>query len=388
MKRILQISSRLPYPLDDGARIATWNLSRCLKHNGYTLDLICFARDEGDVREASETLSQVFDSVSPVIKNVERQYPRALIRSFLKRSSYFVEKYYEEELAEKMRGLYRARNYDVTLIDSAYMGVYARIAREHPEASGRLVVRAHNVEFELLERLASGEKRPWYRPILKREARLFKRSELSLINEMDQVFTITDRDAEKFRSVGAEGKLVPLSPFIDMDHYCLEGSGAQQTGDVVCVGNMAWMPNRNGILWFCKNVWPQVRAAQPDAKFWIVGKNPPSEISRLDGVDGITVTGYVEDERPYIARSHLFVVPLLEGSGVRIKILTAMAMGCSVLSTTVGAEGISWDGLTLCDAPEQWAETIIERLQSPPSVDPEAVEYIARNYDWRRELSI
>jgi glycosyltransferase involved in cell wall biosynthesis len=387
MKRILQISSRLPYPLDDGGLIASWNLSRCLHHNGYLIDLICFVRDSAAVEASREPLSSVFESVTAVIKNVERQYPMTLLRSMLKRSSYFVEKFYEDELVGHLRDAYARRTYDVTLIDSAFMGVYAPRVREYAEAAGRIVLRGHNVEFELLDRLAKGEKRPWYKPLLQREARLFKGFELALVEEVDQVCMITARDATVLKQAGAAVDPMVLSPFIDMNRYNAGGEDLPEPGSLVCVGNMAWMPNRNGVLWFCEKVWPMVRAARPGAKFYIVGKNPPPEISRLDG-DGVVVTGYVEDERPYIARAHLFIVPLLEGSGIRIKILTAMAMGRSVLSTTVGAEGIAWEGLMVCDDPGDWISEIVRHLDTPPTVNTDAVEHIRRHYDWRRELAL
>ncbi len=387
MKHILQISSRLPYPLDDGGLIASWNLSRCLHHNGYHIDLLCFARDSAAVDASRKPLSSVFNSVTAVVKNVERQYPMTLLRSMLKRTSYFVEKFYEEELAEHLRDAYSRQTYDVTLIDSAFMGVYAPRLREFANAAGRIVLRGHNVEFELLDRLAKGEKRPWYKPLLHREARLFKKFELNLVENVDQVCTITARDAEVLKQAGAAVDPMVLSPFIDMDRYNADGDDLPEPGSLVCVGNMAWMPNRNGVLWFCEQVWPKVRAAHPEAKFYIVGKNPPPEISRLDG-DGVVVTGYVEDERPFIARAHLFIVPLLEGSGIRIKILTAMAMGRSVLSTTVGAEGIAWDGLKVCDESNDWVSAIVSHLKAPPTVRTDAVEHVRRHYDWRKELAI
>ncbi|MEZ6082491.1 MAG: hypothetical protein R3E58_00695 [Phycisphaerae bacterium] len=297
MKRILQISSRLPYPLDDGGLIASWNLSRCLHHNGYLIDLLCFARNSEAVDAGREPLSAVFDSVTAVIKNVERQYPKTLLRSLLKGSSYFVEKFYEDELADHMRAAYARNKYDVTLIDSAFMGVYAPRAREHAEAAGRVVVRAHNVEFELLDRLAKGEKRPWYRPILKREARLFKKFELALVEEVDRVCMITQRDADVFKQAGSNIDPMVLSPFIDMDRYNTDGDQLPEPGALVCVGNMAWMPNRNGVLWFCEQVWR--RFVRPILKRNSTSSaRTPARVSRLAG-NGVEVTGYVEDERPH-----------------------------------------------------------------------------------------
>ncbi|MCP4593670.1 MAG: glycosyltransferase, partial [bacterium] len=245
----------------------------------------------------------------------------------------------------------------------------------------------HNVEYELLERLAVGDSNPFYRAVLRREAKLFRRYELELVRQVNDVRMISPRDAEVLAAAGVQPAPAVLAPFVDMDRYHCGRVEQVEPESLVCVGNMAWPPNTNGVQWFCEHVWPAVARANPRAKFYIVGKNPPPAIQRLAG-ENVIVTGYVDDERPYIHRAHLFVVPLLEGSGIRIKILTAMAMGRPVLSTSVGAEGISFSGLTLADSAEAWARAILEHLKQLPSVSHAAVEHIREHYDWRRTLRL
>jgi glycosyltransferase involved in cell wall biosynthesis len=134
-------------------------------------------------------------------------------------------------------------------------------------------------------------------------------------------------------------------------------------------------------------VWPQVLEHHPDAVFQVVGRHPPAMI-RDRASENVVVTGYVDDERPYIARNCVYVVPLWEGSGVRLKILTAMAMGRPVLSTSIGSEGISWPSLRISDSREGWVEVLVKAFSGSCASDPGAAEYVRNRYDWRRDLDL
>lgn len=387
MCRVLQLSSRLPYPPDDGGRIATWNLSRCLRHNGYDIDLVCFVRKGSMVPAYDRPLAEVFASVVPIEKDVERQYPLHLGHALATGSSYFVRKFWSRRFASAVRNHLAHHTYDATLVDNAFMGVYLPVLRKHVRAAGRIILREHNVEYEILERLAQRESRRLTRSLLRREATCFRRYELGLVREADEVRTITERDADTLRAAGVERPVSVLDPFVDVDEYRRDPTLDVETHSVVSVAGMSWLPNVNGILWFHDQVWPQVVRAHPRAKFYIVGKNPPPRIRRL-ATENVIVTGHVADDKPFIQRAHLFIVPLFEGSGVRIKILTALAMGSPVLSTPVGAEGITWDDLLIESTPQGWVQAISKQFQTPAEPSSAAVAYMRKRYDWRRELRL
>jgi glycosyltransferase involved in cell wall biosynthesis len=243
------------------------------------------------------------------------------------------------------------------------------------------------VEYEILDRLAEREPRAVYRMLLRREAAHFRRFELKLMDQVDEVRTITTRDAETFLAAGVDNRVRPLNAFIDVDNYQRDPELEIEKHSIVHVGNMAWLPNCNGINWFLREVWPDVLRRYPDSRFYIVGKNPSPSIQRLGG-DNIIVTGYVDDEKPFIQRAHLFIVPLFEGSGVRIKILTAMAMGKVSLSTPIGAEGIDWPGLIIRDTAEAWIAAIREQFEGTATYSEDAIQYIRDHYDWRRTLRL
>ncbi len=384
MTRVLQVSSKLPYPPDDGGRIASWNLSRCLRHNGYSIDLICFAKKLSLAQEHSSDLSRVYASVHTIEKDIERQYPLDLLHGLCTGTSYYVRKFRTNEFEARLRDLLAQDRYDATLIDSAHMGVYLPLLYEMPERAGRIILRLHNVEYEILERLARQTRSRIQRWLLHREARLFRVRELELVRQAGDVRAITQRDAEILSRESASPVGV-LDPFIDLDEYSPGTADEIEACSLACIGNMGWLPNRNGIVWFCESVWPSVERAFPTARLYVVGKSPPSAVRRLAG-NGVIVSDYVEDARPYFRRCQLFIVPLMEGSGIRIKILTALAMGKRVLSTPIGAEGIDYPGLELGETPEQWFAAIQNVFAQPPGLDMAAAAYARLRFDWRREL--
>ena len=135
---------------------------------------------------------------------------------------------------------------------------------------------------------------------------------------------------------------------------------------------MDYFPNVDAVEFFCANVWPKVRSAFPEAEFFIVGQRPASRVQRWHGKDGITVTGTVEDVRPYLEDAAVYVVPIRIGGGVRLKILEAMAIGKAMISTSVGAEGLDCrarEDILIADRPDAMAEGVVQLLQSKDERD-------------------
>jgi glycosyltransferase involved in cell wall biosynthesis len=135
---------------------------------------------------------------------------------------------------------------------------------------------------------------------------------------------------------------------------------------VTFLGGLHYPPNAQGIVWFAQNIFPKVLAAAPDAVLTVIGKQPPSEL--LDGSippANLEVTGYIDDPKPYLADTGAFVVPLLAGGGMRVKILDAWCWGLPIVSTTIGAEGIAatpGEDILLADEPDGFARQVVRLL--------------------------
>jgi glycosyltransferase involved in cell wall biosynthesis len=154
------------------------------------------------------------------------------------------------------------------------------------------------------------------------------------------------------------------------------------------LGSLSYFPNRDAVIYFHKNIWPILKLNIPTLQWIICGREPPPEIEALAAED-ITITGWVEDVRPFMYDSLAMIVPLRCGSGTRIKILEAMSAGLPVVSTTFGAEGLSLSNgkqIMISDTPEQFSENITRLYNQPDlaqSIRVNGRRLVEEQYDWK-----
>jgi len=152
---------------------------------------------------------------------------------------------------------------------------------------------------------------------------------------------------------------------------------------------MDFRPNVDAVLWFARKVLPRVRASVPEVHFVVVGQRPHRRLDVLRGDPAVTLTGWVEDTRPYIAQAAVYVAPLRMGGGTRLKLLEAMAMGKAVITTRLGAEGYPVAGgreLLLADTPADFAAAVVALLRAPErraELGRVARAFVEQRYDWR-----
>ena len=153
---------------------------------------------------------------------------------------------------------------------------------------------------------------------------------------------------------------------------------------------MFWPPNVEGVLWFAREVFPRVLAEMPEARFVVVGKDPPREVQDLTlQVRNVQVTGYVPDPEPYLAETAVFIVPLRAGGGMRVKIVDAWSWGMPIVSTSIGAEGIEiaeGENILIGDTPEALAEAVVRVLKEPAlgeRLRSQGRAWVEEHYHWR-----
>ena len=183
---------------------------------------------------------------------------------------------------------------------------------------------------------------------------------------------------------------------VDVGAYMAQDVGfpngaVPSSGDrIVFVGRMDYHANVEGVRWFCRQVWPRIRASRPTALFQIVGGYPVPAISRLARAGEIDVTGFVTDVRPYVKHASVVVVPLRVGGGTRLKILEALAMSRPVVSTTVGAEGIEAvpdRDLVIADRPEAFADEVVSllnQMERRQTLGAAGYRFVQNQYNWER----
>ncbi|HEX6608098.1 MAG TPA: glycosyltransferase, partial [Chloroflexia bacterium] len=254
------------------------------------------------------------------------------------------------------------------------------------------VLDLHNVEYEVLGRVAAGGGAPLRRLYNWAEYRKFRRAEPQLWRRFATLLVTSERDGALVRRhlPGARPVVVPNGVDTGFFRPPPPGAGPEPGAgpQIVFTGMMAYYPNHDGALYFAEAIWPAIRQALPAARWLIVGVEPPSEVRALDGTAGITVTGRVDDVRPYVWRSGASVVPLRMGGGTRLKIVEALAMGQAVVSTAVGCEGIAVDpgrNLLVADDPAAFAAAVVDLLRDPAraaAIGAAGRTLAEREYSW------
>ena len=254
----------------------------------------------------------------------------------------------------QLQQLLASKRFDAVHFDHPHTALSLPLIRRlQPQA--RLVLDAHNVEAEIVERVADSAPR-WQRKGLRWQAKRIRELEQDLARRMDLVLTCSEKDADAFRAMGARRVRVvpnavpPLAPPL-----------VAQRRNVVFVGSLDWRPNAEAAVILARDIWPRCRALLPGAKLHIIGRNPPPHVLALAAPD-VVVAGNVPEVAPWLDKAFATAIPLRAGSGTRIKILEAWAAGVPVIASHVAAEGLPYvDGrdILLADEPSEFARALV-----------------------------
>jgi glycosyltransferase involved in cell wall biosynthesis len=250
-----------------------------------------------------------------------------------------------------------------------------------------VVTFTHNVEALIWRRHWEVATNPLWKFVFKREYQKMRAAELDYLCRSTHVLTVSDTDTAFFGKDINPAKITTIPTGVDIDYF--QPVNGEEADSLVFTGSMDWMPNEDGILYFVEAILPLIRKQRPKVKLWVVGRKPGKKIQALTESDpGIEVTGWVEDIRPYIAKGSVYIVPLRVGSGTRLKIFEAMAMGKAVLSTTIGAEGLpvtSGSDIVLADEPSHFADEVCRLLDSQEErnrIGNAARRLVEEKYSW------
>jgi sugar transferase (PEP-CTERM/EpsH1 system associated) len=385
---ILWLNANLLLPLDKGGKIRTWHLMRHLARR-HAITYVTFA---GDVE--AEAHRPAMREVCEEVVNVPWQdaakgslrFYAGVAAHLVDPLPYAVAKYrsaaYRQVVASRLAG----RSYDRVVCDFLVPAVNLRGPVPCPS-----ILFTHNVEAEIWRRHAENASGPAARLLYRQQWRRMLRFEGRTLARFDRILAVSDADAATFRHLYADQVRAPIDVVatgVDTSYFTPTPETFLRPKHLVFVGSMDWMPNEDGVLFFCREVLPRIRAVEPDVTLSIVGRAPTAAVRRLAQEPGIEVTGTVADVRDHLGRAAATIVPLRIGGGTRLKIFEAMAAGRVVVSTTIGAEGLPTESgrhLLIADTAESMADSVVAVLRDPAlrrRIEREARALVTRHYDW------
>ncbi len=304
------------------------------------------------------------------------------------RKSYHAERFISEDFKKRLAEVLEKEQFDVVQLEVLFMAPYVETIRAHSKAM--IVLRAHNVEHKIWERIAKDTKSPLKRWYINHLAKTLKEFELNALETVDGVAAITRKDAAFFRKYCSKPVIdIPFGVYPEQfkPKYEIEGKPR-----FYHIGSMSWMPNEEGIRWFVDEVLPKTVEKVPDFVYHLAGRSMPEWLTTMKNPH-VDVIGEVPDAKEFVTNHDVAIVPLLSGSGIRIKIIESMALGKTVITTRVGAEGILYDeevNIIIAENKAKMVEAIRSLNENPETavrIGQAARKLVEETYDNRKIIA-
>lgn len=387
--KILILSTKMPWPPKDGGAIATLNLAVGLARNGASVTLLTMntGKHYFPPEDIPEEINDLLKIHSVIVDT--RIRPFSLLLNFLF-SSYpynagrFISRAFKLELEKCLA----ETNYDIVQIEGPYLGYYKQFIGDGPLLS----MRAHNVEHRIWRLRSGKERNPLKKIYFQSLARRIQKLEKSLLSNIDILVPISSADADEFTSMHRDLPLHICPTGMELEKYSTDNENKppipQKETDlrIFYIGALDWGPNREGLDWFFKTVWPSILNQWPWMVIHVAGRN--SGIYFKDTPPpNVYPEGEVEDAISFYRQNNIMVVPLLSGSGIRIKIIEAMALKKVVICSSIAASGLGVTNgkhLFIAESADDYLKILGALLQDPLLVKEtghNARRFILENFD-------
>ena len=386
--KILLLCNKPPYPASEGGPMAMNSIITGLLEAGHQVKILAVNSKKYKVKESDIPEDYRVKTGIELIDVDLGIHPIKAFLNLFSKKSYHVERFISPRFTERLAELLKKEHFDVVQLEMLYMAPYVSTIRAHSKAM--VVLRAHNVEHKIWERIAKETKfflKRWY---INHLAKTLKEYELNALETVDGIAAITRKDAAFFRKYCSK-------PIVDIPYgiYPEEFTPKFEIEDkpkFYHIGSMNWMPNEEGIRWFIDEVLPKTVEKVPDFVYHLAGRNMPEWLKELKDPH-IHVVGEVPDAKAFVADHDVAIVPLLSGSGLRIKIIESMALGKTVITTRVGAEGILYnedENLIIAENKAKMVEAIRSLNENPETavrIGQAARKLVEETYDNRKIIA-
>lgn len=384
--KILWVSPSFLHPTDRGGQIRTLGTLKEL-HKRHEIDFVALnppSNSEGPERSCEYSTRHVAIPHSAPSRKSLSILPQ-LVRSILSSVPLAVSRYASPALKQKVRDLAETAGYDVIVCD--FLASVPNVA-----SMAHSILFQHNVETTIWQRHAQASGSSVRKIFFAAQARKMKAFEKSSCRQAKFVIAVSALDAQRMKQMFTIDHVKSVPTGVDLEYFCppqvstgnaevvsrANADTISRDSDIVFCGSMDWLPNVDAMEHFLLEILPLIRAQRPGTTVTVAGRSPDARVLKAaNGLAGVKVTGDVPDMRPYLWGARISVVPIRIGGGTRLKIYEAMAAGLPIVSSTVGAEGLSYtDGqdIVIRDSPADFASECVRLLD-----DPSARQSLARN---------
>lgn len=380
--KILFLCHKMPYPRVDGGAIATLNMITEFANQGHIVDVLAMQTPKhgchiADIPvELSSKIGWYQFKVDTTIKASE-----ALFNLLFSFKPYNAIRFENSGFNEKLKVLLKATEYDIIQLEGIYLASYISTVRLLSNA--KISLRAHNVEWKIWSRMANNEKSFFKKLYFSTLANRIRRMEKKVLKNVDLLIPITSIDKDGLPFDRSDNVFVSPTGIVNTN---FSASVVAQNQTLFHIGTLDWMPNQEGLIWFIKNVWVNLYDSFKHWQFYIAGRGASASFIQELKKYPIEFIGEVNNACEFIDKHGIQIVPILSGSGMRIKIIEGMARSKCIVTTSVGAEGIPVEhrkNIIIADTPLQLIEELSELMVSPDKVaeiSQNAFEFVQKHY--------
>lgn len=372
--KVLLIAHKNPYPPNDGGSMGINTMIDGLLLNKIQLDVLLMNPSRIFKPFDKSKIPSNIHFIKAININTDIRPLKMLINLLFQKESYFVTRFYDKNFESELISLLQNNSYDVIQLESIFSAVYLPTIKKYSQA--KIVLSAHNVEYQIWERLAREEKnllKKWYLQIQSKRLKIF---EEQILKNADGITAVTELDKQQILQWIGNKPIVVTPNGMNIKTFDVAPFEQQQVNTIFYLGSLDWMPNQQGVIWFLDNVWPKILQQNADINLIIAGKKIPDWLKNRKE-QNVQYYSDVPDTRELYHQYAIMIVPLLAGSGIRVRIIEGMAYGKCIISTSIGAEGVPYTNqknIVIADQPDDFANAIIHLIQHPEKVKEIQIE--------------
>lgn len=378
---ILILCHKMPYPASYG-NIAALNMITELANQEHTVVVLTMKtyKHSFDIKDLPNNLKhntvwhQIFvdTTIAPL---------KAFVNLLFSKKPYNAVRFVSKEYNHKLSEILQQNKFDIIQLEGLYVSPYIKTIRKYSQT--KISFRSHNVEWKIWQRMSKNEKnvlKKIYYGLLKKR---IKKMEYKALKQSDLLIPLSFEDKKNLPFDDKNCFTLPIGipkcNFLDKINT--------NTNNFFYIGTLDWFPNQNGVLWFLENVWTDIKQTFPDIDFILAGRNAPQHFVDKIKKYPIIFAGEVVSANEFIDSNHIMIVPLFSGSGMRAKIIEAMARSKCVVTTTIGAEGIdvkNMENIVIANDADEMIEAMEWLIREPERVrkiSEKAHHLIAKKYN-------